>query len=313
VPSGVGIDRSGNIYISDTGHLRIVEIPNINGTIDSANQYTLNDKHALVGFNGGTQNGFVTQGIGVDGYGNVYYVGSSSNSINQLAINYDPFGPFALTGVSGTEALNLYMTGSQTLSSVAVTGPAPGGVPPFAISNSTCVNGTTYAAGFACSFKATYTASAEGLQTGTVTAFNSANSPIAAIQLNGIGQAPAIDIDPGTLTSLGTGWKQPDAITVDGAGNVFVADAASGNVYEISGASQNVIATGLDTPTALVVDGADNLFVGNSGAGTVVELPLLATGTYGPATALISGLSGPRRSSRVWIQDPRGPRNRQLQ
>jgi sugar lactone lactonase YvrE len=293
-PSGVSVDRAGNVYITDTGHLRIVEIPNINGNISSANQYTLNDKHAVQGYNGGAQNGYAIEGVGIDGYGNVYYVGSSSNSINLLAIGDYAFGGFALATPTTAVALNLYVNGAETLGQLALSGPAPGSVPPFAFSSSTCTAATAYTAGFACSFQVIYSASAVGLQPGTVTAYDTSNNPIAGVELNGIGVAPGLDVDPGTVSTLGTGWKQPDAITVDGAGNIFIADASTGSIYRLApgGGSKTTVAGGFSTPSSVVVDGADNLFIGDSGVGTVVEVPMLGTGAYGTPVVLESGLSG---------------------
>jgi len=37
-PSGVAVDAAGNVFIADTGHNRIVEVPNENGTLNTADQ-----------------------------------------------------------------------------------------------------------------------------------------------------------------------------------------------------------------------------------------------------------------------------------
>lgn len=79
-PTGVALDASGNLYICDTGNERIVEIPNLNGGHSSANQYTLMTAPEIP-----SGSALAQFGVGVDGYGNIYFVGNYGNSINHLA------------------------------------------------------------------------------------------------------------------------------------------------------------------------------------------------------------------------------------
>jgi hypothetical protein len=79
-----------------------------------------------------------------------------------------------------------------------------------------------------------------------------------------------------TQSSLVGGLAQAAAITVDGIGNVFVADAGRNTVVRLtySGSAytvQNTVVTGLNAPAGLAVDGRGNLLVANSGANAVVS------------------------------------------
>ncbi len=87
----------------------------------------------------------------------------------------------------------------------------------------------------------------------------------------------------------------PQAIAVDGAGNLFVADyqgsSAANAIYRISlepntPQSQTTIATGFTNPVSLAVDGSANVYVADKGAGAVYKLAPTATGTYAQSTLL---------------------------
>jgi hypothetical protein len=157
-PTGVALDSGGNLYISDTGNMRLLEIPNVNGARLTANQFILTNGSNI-------SSNHAQAGAGIDGYGNIYYVGNYGNSINHLAVGNLTFGSTAIGTATASSALDVYFTTAQTVGSFVVTS-GPGSVSPFAIGSNGCTTGKSYAAGATCTVNLTYTASAVGLQTG---------------------------------------------------------------------------------------------------------------------------------------------------
>jgi sugar lactone lactonase YvrE len=289
-PTGISIDASGNLLIADTGNARIVEIPYSDGQLSVQNQFTLITGPEI---QSGSQTAYY--GPGEDGYGNIYFVGENQNSINHLQVGYLSLGPTTIG--KGTQALTIsvYFTASATYGSASLSGGSGTTVPyaPGAAPASVCVTGERYAAGDYCNLSVVYTANAAGLQPGVLRVLDSSKHLLGQAALSGSGQAPGLNVDPGTIATIGSGWTSPAAIAVDASGNTYVADATTGKIYRTpaGGGTTVAVANGLSAPTAVVLDGAGDLYVGESGSGQIVELPL-ANGSYGTPVVLATGLKG---------------------
>jgi sugar lactone lactonase YvrE len=136
----------------------------------------------------------------------------------------------------------------------------------------------------------TYTATAAGLQSGTISAWNNNGVLIGQASLSGSGQAPLLNVDPGTVAAIGTTWAAPSAIAVDASGNTYVADA--GKIYQTAlGGTPSAVASGFSNPSAVVIDGAGDIYVGDSGNNQVVEVPY-TNSLYGTPIVLATGLKG---------------------
>ncbi|MGD0859610.1 MAG: Ig-like domain repeat protein [Terracidiphilus sp.] len=281
-PTGVALDAGGNLYISDTGNSRILEIPYEKGARNTSNQYTLIDGANI-------SSSHAQSGVGIDGYGNIYYVGNFGNSINYLAVGNLSLGSATIGTATGASTLALYFISPQTLSSIAPAG-APGTPVPFAIGTNACTGGKTYVAGASCTVSLTYTASAAGLQTGVIQALGPSGL-VAQAELSGSGQAATLDVDPGAVAAIGSGWVSPSTIAVDAGGNTYVADGGSIFRTPAGAGTPSAVATGFSSPTALVIDGAGDLYVGDSGSGRILELTY-ANSSYGAPIVLQTGLKG---------------------
>jgi sugar lactone lactonase YvrE len=84
-----------------------------------------------------------------------------------------------------------------------------------------------------------------------------------------------------------SGTAAPQAVAVDSAGNLFVADyqASGSSVYRLSLLPntlqyQTTVASGLVTPVSLAVDPSGNVYVADKGAGVVYEYSPGVTGSY---------------------------------
>jgi sugar lactone lactonase YvrE len=282
-PSGISIDGGGNVYVTDTGDDRIAVLPNINGAVTPSSAYTL--------LSGNVLNQPPYFPVGIDGYGTITYLATSNgNSLYRASVGGLHFGSLNVGSSSAATDLDLYFTAAETFGSFTLTG-GPG-TPFAAVSAATngCVVGQSYAVGATCSLTVTYTSTATGPQSGSLQVNSSGGELIGTAFLSGSGIAPLLNVDPGTVTAIGTTWKAPSAIAVDAAGNTYVADSSTGDIYK--NGSTTAIATGFSKPSAVVVDGAGNLYVGDAGNDRIVEVPYSGT-AYGTSVVIQTGLSGP--------------------
>jgi sugar lactone lactonase YvrE len=275
MPTGVSSDSSGNIYVADTGNDRIAVLPNLGGTVMPADAYTI--------VSGAPLGIPPTYSPGIDGYGTITYPGQSDgDGIQRAVVGTFNFGSAAIGATTSATTINLLFTAAQTMGNLTVTGP-------FAVATNGCPATTTYTAGQFCSVTVTYTPTGAGPQTGTVHAYSAGGALLGTAPLSGSGTASLIDIDPGTVSSIGSGWKAPSAIAVDSLGNNFVADATTGDIYE--NGNSVAIATGFSSPSGVVVDGTGNLYVADSGNERIMEVPFTGT-AYGAPAAVYTGLKG---------------------
>jgi sugar lactone lactonase YvrE len=291
-PDGVSADASGNVYITNPGAGDILEIPYLNGAYNVAAPYIVSNTlgNPYTGFTSAPSNG-----VAVDGFGNITYAGSYPNSISAVTPGGLAFGATTVATTSGASTLNLVFNSAETVASIVATGP-------FAVSSTVPTNETgcatqAYTVAAHCTVSVTFTPTAPGTQFGELIVYGAGQNVIGEAPLTGIGQAPSINVDPGTVSTDGTGYTAPSAVAVDTLGNVYTADSTTGTIYEsTTGATTpaTAIATGFKSPSAIAVDGDGNLYVGDAGNGQVVEVPYdAATSTYGTHIALATGLSGP--------------------
>jgi sugar lactone lactonase YvrE len=88
------------------------------------------------------------------------------------------------------------------------------------------------------------------------------------------GEGAEVALDPGRATMAYMGFSNPAAVAVDGAGNIFVADASANTVDEIAAGTNTavVIGSGFKSPSGVAVDANGNLFVADSANDRIVEI-----------------------------------------
>jgi sugar lactone lactonase YvrE len=197
-------------------------------------------------------------------------------------------GTIAVGSSTAATELDLYFPTPATFGTFTLVG-GSGSTNPFSVSTTTCTKGTAYATGAGCVVMLKYAATSPGPQYGALLANDNAGNFLGSAILVGNGVAPLIDVDPGTVTAIGTTWMKPGSIAVDAAGNTYVADAGTGGVYKNGGTT--AIATGFNAPSAVAVDGVGNLYVADTGNSRIVKVPYV-NGTYATAVSIYTGLSG---------------------
>jgi sugar lactone lactonase YvrE len=91
-------------------------------------------------------------------------------------------------------------------------------------------------------------------------------------------------------STVGSGYTQPVAVTTDGLGNVFVADATPGQIdqFYLPTGTQTVALAGLSTPSAISLDASGALYVVNSGTNSLSRYPNVS-GVFQTSSALLLG------------------------
>ncbi|MGO9231913.1 MAG: hypothetical protein ACLQKA_22195, partial [Bryobacteraceae bacterium] len=176
-PVGVGVDAFGNLIVTDqsvttnnvtTGDNRLIEIPNVNGSLDTTQQYTLAYLYSA-------------NGVSVDQLGNIYYGGYNANilppggttdgatTIEELTLWNANLGSLAVGTPNAALTLNFTFNAAASVTPASISALPAGG--PFALAaggSGACAAGTAQAQGSSCSVAVTYTPSAAGTQSGAV-------------------------------------------------------------------------------------------------------------------------------------------------
>jgi sugar lactone lactonase YvrE len=143
---------------------------------------------------------------------------------------------------------------------------------------------------------------------GNVIIADTGNNKIVEVPvINGVlTNADQVTIISSTATISGTALKAPAGVTIDGQGNLIIADTGNNRIVYLpyngswNVANASVVGSDLSAPLATTVDPSGNLYVANSGSGQIYMLPqpyssgvqqLVAVG-YNNPSALATDASG---------------------
>ena len=207
------------------------------------------------------------------GLAQVNYTGSAAN---------ENFGSQSIATASVVTHLSFSIAAGTKVGSVAVLTTGVANLD-FANAAGTTCAATTYASASPCTVSVTFTPKAAGLRKGAVVFFASANNTGAVLGtalLYGVGVGAQVAYGPGTVAAVdrtmggAIGLGNPEAMTTDAAGNLFVVDSVGSRAYyrvvkiPPNGAATTTIkpvvnGAGLYLPSGIAVDGAGNLFIGD--------------------------------------------------
>ena len=302
---GVTVDAAGNLYIADKGASILYEVPY--ETSASGSALNFNDMYVVRA--GVSIGGPISFGLG----GAMYFPPATGTEITKMTVNSVNFGTVA-SGSTAQQSLEFLFNSATTFGTTTI--PVNSGI--FAIKSSTCTAANAYAAGTNCTETIQYNPTTPGFNQGGLEVGGTGSTNMLVIPLSGQVTAPGLNIDPGVLSALGGGLQTPSAITLDAAGNVYIADAKANAVLEFKPGSTTGISigTGLTAPTGVAVDGSGNVYITeaavagppstyqivevptiqgvlSNAAQTVVIGPSVFLGTYKTTTTVASGTVAP--------------------
>lgn len=209
---------------------------------------------------------------------------------------------------------------------------------------------TTLAKGATCTESVTFTPSAPGVRIGAVVLLDSNSNVLGTAYLSGIGSGGLGVLVPGNVLGVaGDGTyhgsvldgnpaaqaslDQPTSITLDGAGNMYIADSGHNRIRKVTAPATGGISTGiistiagngnptytgdggaaanstLNSPSGVALDGAGNLYIADTG-NNVVRKIAASTGAIttvaGNGTAGYGGDNGLATAAGVELNQPQG-------
>jgi sugar lactone lactonase YvrE len=203
-PQGLAVDGAGDLFIADTGNNQIVEVPVVNGALNTAGKTAVASGLSTPLGLATDLNGDLL--IANSGAGNVLEVANEGGVVGTEPVFAVGSGFSKPTAVAVDAAGNLFV-GDATLGNVFEITPAG--------AKSNVLAGYTAIAGLAVD----------------------ANDDLFLTQ-TGIAAVTRIALVSGAYasnntTTIGTGLKGPQGIAVDNNGNVYIADAQGGVAYEV--------------------------------------------------------------------------------
>jgi sugar lactone lactonase YvrE len=280
----VAVDSNGTVYYA-TQFDGVWAYPNNSGAVDTAGLYGISNQGAkMLSVNAKGE-------LFVVAYSALINTGGSDTlarlTVNSLSAPSSPVGtPSTATfvtimdnnGAGCTTPPVITFTAAET--GTASTEFAAAITAPTGKATTTCA---TQAAGSDFPVTVTFTPTAVGERVAVLSATDGTNAGSATSSSVGLG--PLVTLDPGVWTSYTSGFTTPESISIDGLGNLAIADSTGNAVFEIvAGATVPVsIGTGFSSPDATAFDADGNLFIADAGNHQIVEIPNVA-GVLVPAS-----------------------------
>lgn len=275
-PIGVALDPSGNVYVTDIGTSIAYELLAVNGSIPSSpTVVTISNALNKPG------------GIALDASGNIYIADVFNNRVlrisppsgNLAGGNYGSInvGSVNIGTTSAAIPMVFTFTSAGTLGSTAVLTQGATGLDFANSGNGTCLANTAYTAGETCTINVTFTPKSAGIRNGVAELINTAGNVFATGGIQGIGVGPQIKFLPGVQSTV-AGLSEPQAVTIDNSGNLYVANATSiSEIHAVNGSipasptTTTLLATG-GSYAGIAVDVNGNLYAAPYPGDSVIEI-----------------------------------------
>jgi MBG domain (YGX type)/PASTA domain/Galactose oxidase, central domain len=202
---------------------------------------------------------------------------ATASFVNQSfgSVNVCPSGQSTPAPCSSTQALTFNLPATTAIGAIQVVTQGVNGLDFSLGSGGTCTG--VIESGNSCTVNITFTPLAPGLRMGAANLYDNGGNLVAAAPVYGIGQGPAVAFGPATQAVVNLGGftlNQAKGLTIDAAGDAFIADTLNQRVVKISAnGALSTVGTGLEYPQGLAVDGAGDLFIGDNLLNEVVEVP----------------------------------------
>lgn len=264
IPGYLTIDSSLNLYITDITTGSIICYGLAPGVPHPTSTYTAG--------HGFTNPGQVA--IGINGF--IYIADTGNNRVVSFNKSILPFASTKLGQSSITQSFVLSIASGTTIESFHVFSAGNANADFELASGSDCSTGY-YASAATCGISISFHPMHSGVINGGILITDDSGVVLANIYLYGTGLSDRIVSLPANVSTIINGLQNPTGVTVDGSGNVFVADSGSNEVYEYKnsggtlGPQTTLPIYALNDPIGLAVDGSGNLFIASSGNDRVIK------------------------------------------
>lgn len=256
-----------------------------------------------------------SRALALDGKGNLYSVTSlaaasgtgSLDTLGRVSVNNVPF-PASPVGTQGSmtvpaavsSAVNATDTtvamvndaNCSTLAAglgIAVTenGKASS---EFAGAPGACVDSPFFVGESSFPITLTFTPTQVGMRSAILTAIDMASGSRQAATAFGEGQGGLVALSGSPAMTPYTGFITPTGVSVDAAGDLFVADAGANAVDKIAAGTKALssIGSGFSSPSGTALDANGNLYVADTGNNRIVEIAGATGTTVGTQTSVVS-------------------------
>ncbi|WP_183575541.1 gliding motility-associated C-terminal domain-containing protein [Mucilaginibacter sp. X5P1] len=319
-PYGLSMDEQGNMFLADAGYAQIFKITD-NGAVSVLAGSYENDSFA--DGTGLAADFYHPFDAAVDGSGNVYVADMGNNRIRKITpsgivttlagggLPGNANGIGMVASFSQPYAVAVDQSGNVYVSDVGnalIRKISPAGVVTTLAGSGTI--GNTNGTGVAASFKGVVALTVDNL--GNVYADDTYNNLIRKITPAGVVTTLAGSGLKGATDGVGTAasFNFSEGITVDDAGNVYVADSGNGTIRKITSSGvvttvatiqdlmNGLINAGQSLPYGIAIDKSGNLYISDIANDVITKLPLVgykidkvlpAGLTFDPAAGIISG------------------------
>lgn len=292
LPQGVAIDGSGNAFVADIGsHIGVWKIAYSSGSytttetqvgsfsfafpsgiaVDISNNLFVTDLDSGILYEMTAASGYSTvvtlsssvsgpMGVALDASGDIYVANLASPiAIYKLIPASVNFGTHAVGSTSTQQIAFTFDTGGQSRGVNVLTQGASGLDFTDAETGTCYTNGTsyTYSAGDTCTVVVKFKPTLPGQRLGAVQLLNSSGTAVIATEnVYGTGTGPMVTFPSNrTVNTVGSGlFSGPQGVTLDGSGNVIVADTNHNAVKELVApgyTTVNLLGSGFNHPCFL--------------------------------------------------------------
>ena len=318
VPNGVAVDSVGNLYIADTGNHRIRKVTASTGNISTA------AGTGTTGFSG--DGGPATEaqlywpgGVAVDSAGNLYIADTANHRIRKVTASTGNISTAAGTGIAGFRGDGAAATSAQINRPRGVAVDGSGNLYIADTENHRIRKVDASTGNISTAARGGLPRGVAVDSTGNLYIADTENHRIRKMDADGLLSTVAgtgILVPGDGVPAVRASLHRPTGLAVDGAGNLYIAnahsihkvDASTGNISTVAGGGKPADYLGdggpateaqLNYPSGVAVDTAGNFYIADSGNHRIRKVDVDGNISTAAGKGSYGGDGGPATSARL--------------